>query len=169
LGGYVFSRMTSQDDNDTPRPQFLTCIDTEYAEGRCNHRVLFGTPIRVRTLTSREGLTRERYEFPPDVRFALDCWTRNTYGTVRWRCFVCETVGPGEEAQRLPRVTPGARVLLATRGAAQSKLFLAWLALIVAQGVDPVTCPAATFEAAHFRLWGVRADRVPPQRLSGLL
>ena len=65
----------------------------------------------------------------------------NTYGTVRWRCFVCETVGPGDEAERVPFVIPAARVLLSTKGAAQSRLFLAWLALITEQGVDPLVAP----------------------------
>ena len=100
-------------------------------------------------------------------RFALDLWSRNAYGTVRWRCFVCESVGAGEEAERVPFVTPAARVLLHTQGAAQSRLFLHWLAGLTEEGIDPLACPADTFLAAHFRLQGSRADRIPPARLSG--
>lgn len=122
-----------------------------------------------RTALSRQGYTVRLNYFTTGERFALDLWSRNTYGTVRWRCFVCETVSPGDEAERVPFVTPAARVLLSTKGAAQSRLFLAWVALITEQGVDPLTCPADLFLAAHFRLHGSRADKAQPQRLSGCL
>ena len=82
-------------------------------------------------------------------------------------CAVCEAIGPGEEGDLVPWVMPAARVLLHTRGAAQSRLFLAWLAESEESGVDPLTCPAETFEAAHYRLQGSRADRTPARRLSG--
>jgi Protein of unknown function (DUF2840) len=162
--------MTTVDDDHDHEPasrDYITYVHAEYVQDRCNHRLLFGEPKACHTLISRPGLTRQRHLFLPGSRFGLDCWKRNAYGTVQWRCFVCETLSPGELAECVPHVTPAARVLLATKGAAQSKLFLAWLKLVVDAGLDPLKCPAATFEAAHFRLWGVRADRVPPQRLSG--
>ena len=77
------------------------------------------------------------------------CGARNAYGTVRWRCFVCETVGPGEEAERVPFVTPAARVLLHTQGAAQSRLFLKWLAGFAEEAIDPPKCPADLFLACR--------------------
>jgi hypothetical protein len=46
-------------------------------------------------------------------------------------------------------------------------VFLAWLDQLEKSGIDPVTCPRETFEAAHFRLQGSRADITPPRRLSG--
>jgi hypothetical protein len=58
-------------------------------------------------------------------------------------------------------------VLLSTKGAAQSRVFLAWLDQLEKSGIDPVTCPRETFEAAYFRLQGSRADITPPRRLSG--
>jgi hypothetical protein len=147
----------------------LTQVREEFVEGRCNYRLLFGRPETRRTALSRPGYTARFNYFSESCRFALDLWSRNTYGTVRWRCFVCETVSPGDEAERVPFVTPAARVLLSTQGAAQSRLFLAWLALITEQGVDPLACPDDLFLAAHFRLHGLRADRTKPQRLSGCL
>jgi len=147
----------------------LTQVREEFAEGRHNYRLLFGSAEFCRTALSRPGYTARFSYFTAGERFALDLWSRNTYGTVRWRCFVCETVGPGDEAERVPFVIPAARVLLSTQGAAQSRLFLAWLALITEQGVDPLECPADLFLAAHFRLHGSRADRTQPQRLSGCL
>jgi len=69
----------------------------------------------------------------------------------------------------VPRVAPAARVLLHTRGAAQSRVFLAWLTELEKSGIDPVTCPRDVFEAAHFRLQGSRADVTPARRLSGRL
>jgi len=147
----------------------LTQVREEFVESRHNYRLLFGRPESSRTALARQGYTARLSYFSAGSRFALDLWSRNTYGTVRWRCFVCETVGPGDEAERVPLVTPAARVLLSTQGAAQSRVFLAWLALITEQGVDPRECPADLFLAAHFRLHGSRADKTPPQRLSGCL
>ena len=138
-------------------------------EGRYNYRLLFGHPKSRRILLATEGYTAKLNAFAPGERFALDLWSRNAIGTVRWRCFVCETVNPGEEAERVPFVTPAARVLLSTKGAAQSRVFLAWLAGLEAEGVDPLKCPADLFLAAHFRLHGSRADTLPPGRLSGRL
>jgi Protein of unknown function (DUF2840) len=147
----------------------LTQVREEFVEGRHNYRLLFGRAKFSRTARSRPGYTARLNYFTEGCRFALDLWSRNTYGTVRWRCFVCETVSPGDEAERVPFVTPAARVLLSTQGVAQSRLFLAWVALITEQGVDPLVCPADLFLAAHFRLHGSRADRTQPQRLSGCL
>ena len=146
-----------------------TQVHEEFAEGLQNYRLLFGQPARRRTLNSKEGYTARSSFFAPGARFGLDLWSCNEYGTVRWRCFVCETVRPGESAERVPFVTPAATVLLSTKGAAQSRLFLAWLAEIEEQGVDPLACPADLFLAAHFRLQGSRADRTAPSRLSGTL
>ena len=149
--------------------QYLTTVRTLYVEGEKNFRVLFGTPVRTSTPVHREGVTRQTWLFLPGARFALDLWVRNAYGTVQWRCFVCEAIGPQEEGDGVPLVTPAARILLSTQGAAQSRLFLAWLRALEEGGIDVLKCPRETFEAAHFRLQGSRADRIPAHRLSGVL
>lgn len=138
-------------------------------EGRYNYRLLFGHPKCSRILLATQGHTAKLNVFTVGARFALDLWSRNAYGTVRWRCFVCEAVGPGEQAERVPFVSPAARVLLSTEGAAQSRVFLAWLRGLEAEGINPLECPAELFLAAHFRLHGSRADTLPPARLSGRL
>ena len=148
-------------------PRCLTSVQTLYREGRQNYRVLFGAPVRIHRMARAQGFTVNVLSFIPGARFALDLWACNRYGTIRWRCFVCEAIGPGEEGDRVPQVTPAARVLLHTQGAAQSRLFIAWLRELEERGIDPVTRPKETFEAAHFRLHGSRADRTPPRRLSG--
>jgi hypothetical protein len=152
-----------------PLPLYLTVVHTLYHEGRHNFRVLFGKPIEVKTRLRITGHTRGVARFAPGARFALDLWTCNTYGTRQWRCFVCEAIRPGEEGDRVPCVVPAARVLLHTKGTAQSQLFLTWLRDLEEGGVDLAGCPAAVFEAAHFRLQGSRADRTRPGRLSGRL
>jgi hypothetical protein len=144
-------------------------VHTAFHEGRHNYRVLFGASLRVDFLHREEGISRSVYSFDPGARFGLDLWRRNDYGTIQWRCFVCEAVAPGPDLEFIPFVTPGARVLLHTKGAAQSRLFLAWLADLESRDVDLLHCPRETFEAAHFRLHGSRADTTPPQRLSGRL
>ena len=145
----------------------VTTVRTLYVQGAKNYRLIFGRPLRVETGTQTEGYTAAIARFAPGARFGLDLWRSNAYGTIQWRCFVCEAIGPGEAGEGVPCVTPAARVLLQTKGAAQSRVFLAWLAEGVSSGIDPVTCPRETFEAAHFRLQGSRADITPPRRLSG--
>lgn len=146
-----------------------TVVYEEFAEGRRNYRLLFGQPIRRRDVRSHEGYSARVNFFGPGTRFALDLWDRNEYGTIRWRCFVCESVTAGQAAETVPCVTPAASVLLSTKGAAESRLFLTWLAGLEGEGVDPITCPAEMFLAADFRLHGTRADTAPVQRLSGRL
>jgi Protein of unknown function (DUF2840) len=158
-----------QSDSGSVRatPLRLTTVQTLYREGRQNYRVLFGEPLRTHRIARAQGFTVNVWSFAPGVRFALDLWACNRYGTIRWRCYVCEAIGPGEEGDRVPLVAPAAKVLLHTQGAAQSRLFLAWLRELDERGVDPLTCPRETFEAAHFRLHGSRADKTAARRLSG--
>ena len=145
----------------------VTTLRTLYVHGAKNYRLLFGRPLRLETVRQAEGYTAAIARFAPGARFGLDLWRSNAYGTIQWRCFVCEAIGPGEVGEGVPTVAPAARVLLQTRGAAQSRVFLAWLAEVESSGIDLVTCPRETFEAAHFRLQGSRADITPPRRLSG--
>ncbi len=149
--------------------RFLTTVHTQFRAGSHNYRLLFGVPLRNAIVARADGYTVAKLSFAPGMRFALDLWRCNSYGTIHWRCFVCEAIAPGEEGEAVPFVRPAVRVLLHTKGAAQSRLFLAWLADWQALGLDPITCPRETFEAAHFRLQGSRADRTPPRRLSGAL
>jgi len=145
----------------------VTTVRTVFHSGAKNYRLLFGVPLRTHTVTRAEGYTAAVAHFAPGARFALDLWRRNSYGTIQWRCFVCEAIRVGEEGEVVPFVTPAARVLLQTKGAAQSRLFLAWLTELEMGGIDPILCPSATFEAAHFRLQGSRADTTPARRLRG--
>jgi hypothetical protein len=145
----------------------VTAVRMLFAEGAKNYRLLFGRPLRIETVTQREGYTAAIARFAPGARFGLDLWRSNAYGTIQWRCFVCEAIGPGEAGDSVPCVTPAAQVLLSTKGAAQSRVFLGWLDQLEKSGINPVTCPRETFEAAHFRLQGSRADITPPRRLSG--
>jgi Protein of unknown function (DUF2840) len=149
--------------------RYLTRVQTVYQEGSCNFRVLFGKPIDSSRQVTTHGRTRGSVRFMRGARFAVDLWSCNRFGTRQWCCYVCEAIGPDEEGLCVPCVKPAARVLLSTRGAAQSRLLLAWLRELEEVGIDLLHCPAALFEAAHFRLQGSRADRTPPRRLSGQL
>lgn len=144
----------------------LTTVVTEFKAKDCHHRILFGAPVSRRILLKVKGHLKVRQEFSPGARFVLELWRRNTHGTLQWRCFVCETVAPGELAQRVPRVIPGARILLATQGAGESKIFLSWLYALAHGGTDVLKVPCETFEAAHFRLKGSRVLGLDPKRLS---
>ena len=142
-----------------------TQVNELFMDGQRNYRLLFGQPAFSRLLPAREGLTARAHFFAAGSRFALDLWARNAYGTVRWRAFICEAVRPGERAERVPFVAPAASVLLSTKGAAQSRLALAWLASLETRGTDLLTCPAEQFIAAHLRLQGTRADSARPEHL----
>jgi Protein of unknown function (DUF2840) len=152
----------------TLKKMYLTTVYTQFLEGVRNYRILFGVPLRWVMLREAKGETVKVYYFKQGSRFALDLWARNTYGTIQWRCFVCEAIAPGIDATTVPYVKPGARVLLSTHGAAQSRLFLAWLGELEGRGMNPLSCPPEVFESAHFRLQGSRADKTHPKRLSGL-
>jgi len=149
--------------------RYVTTVLTEFKAKDCHHRILFGAPVKRSIVLRERGHLKVRQIFLPGARFVLDLWRRNAHGTLQWRCFVCETVAPGELAQRVPRVIPGARILLATQGAAESKLFLSWLYGLTHGGVDVLTIPRETFEAAHFRLKGSRVLGLPMNTLSGSL
>jgi hypothetical protein len=140
----------------------VATVQTAFHERRHNYRVLFGAPLRIDALHREEGISRSVYSFGLGARFGLDLWRRKKNGNIQWRCFVCEAVARGPDLEFIPFVTPGARVLLHTKGAAQSRLFLAWLADLESREVDLLHCPRETFEAAHFRLHGSRADITPP-------
>jgi hypothetical protein len=148
---------------------YVTTVLTEFKAKDCHHRIIFGAPVKRSIVLRRRGHLKVRQLFSPGARFVLDLWRRNSHGTLQWRCFVCEAVAPGELAQRVPRVIPGARILLATQGAAESKLFLTWLYQLAHGGVDVLQIPREAFEAAHFRLKGSRVHGLPVNTLSGRL
>jgi Protein of unknown function (DUF2840) len=156
---------------DSPlNPQrFVTSVISEFTAKRCHHRVLFGEPERRVLLSRRRGHIRVRHEFLNATRFVLDLWRRNEYGTLQWRCYVCECGAPGQLLESVPFVSPGAHVLLSTKGAAQSKAFLAWLHDFQHRGGDPLSCPKETFEAVHFRLHGRRCHECSIDALNGTL
>lgn len=153
---------------NAPEAHFTRVI-TRYLKGERNDWLLFGVPQRTVKATGSRGAALKIYYFAPGARFALALWTRNAYGTVRWRCLIGEALGAHESGVTVPGVYPAARVLLQTRGAAASRLVLAWLKVLEAEGEDLLTCPRERFEAAHFRLLGSRADRLTARALSGRL
>lgn len=147
----------------------LTRVITRYLKGARNDWLLFGMPQRTVKGTGAHGAALKIYHFAPGARFALSLWTRNAYGTVRSRCLIGEALGAHESGVTVPSVYPAARVLLQTHGAAASRLVLAWLQVLEAEGENLLTCPRERFEAAHFRLHGSRADRLTARALSGRL
>lgn len=149
--------------------RFLTSVVSEYTVKRCHHRVLFGNPLKRVLLARDRGHIKVRHDFAGGCRFVLDLWRRNEYGTLQWRCYVCETAGPGQLLERVPFVSPGVRVLTSTRGALQSKAFLRWLYDFKHRGGDLLGCPSETFEAVHFRLHGLRTRECRVNTLNGIL
>lgn len=100
-----------------------------YAPGRVNRRVLVGVADQEGPWTvGGDGIRRRLLRFAPEARFAIDYWTRNEYGTTRWRVAICESKAAGEAVTPMPAIRPGVVLLVDIQGAARARAFLAWLA-----------------------------------------
>ncbi len=52
----------------------VTTVRMLFAEGAKNYRLLFGRPLRIETVSQREGYTAAIARFAPGARFGLDLW-----------------------------------------------------------------------------------------------
>ncbi len=120
-----------------------TQVHEEFAEGSRNCRLLFERPRRRRLVDSRDRYSSRAAFFRFGVRFAPPLWQGSEYGTIRRRCFVREIVKTGE--------------------AAESHRFMANLAGLEGDDIDPINCPTAMCLGTAFRLHDVPSDIVPVQ------
>lgn len=131
----------------------LTRVSLAFVEQRIDLYLRFGEPAR----TIRLDRWRRVAVFLPGAMFCRIRWHANDYGTIRWQLMVLQACTPQDEAQRIPGVLPGARLLLHAEGEPAVRAVLAQLDAIEALGIAP-----ADVSPAYWRTLGNRlAARLP--------
>ena len=131
----------------------LTRVSLAYVEQRIDLYLRFGEPARI----VRLDRWRRVAVFLPGAMFCRIRWQANDYGTVRWQLMVMQACTPLDEAQRIPGVQPGARLLLHAEGDGQVRAVLERIDAIEALGIAP-----AAVSSAYWRTLGNRlAARSP--------
>ena len=139
--------------------QFLTRFESLFEADHCNHRLLFGRPVRI---IEREFVdkvrTRKSIYFKPGDIFGIDLWSQTKYGTSYWAVYVIQAAAPGELALPVPQVAPGAKILLEARGRERAKRALKMLAEIE-ERADPAGLPPNRYLLTDFRLKAMSNSR----------
>ena len=131
----------------------LTRVSLAYVEHRFKLYLRFGEPAR----TLRLDRWRSVAVFLPGAVLCRIRWQSNDYGTIRWQLMVMQTCTPLDDAQRIPGVQPGARLLLHAEGENQVRAVLERIDAIEALGLAP-----AAASPAYWRTLGNRlAARLP--------
>ena len=145
----------------------LTQVQLEYLAEEHHYRLLFGRPLAARTIINTFGHTRQEAWFATGSLFGLDLWEgasiRNAAGELRTRttaraCLILQAGTVGERLEKVPRVQPGARVLVCTQGQRRCKFFLEWLTLLKQR------CDPATLDAEFFDLKAIAIRCLIPER-----
>lgn len=141
--------------------EFLTKTKLLFEEKRRNVKLLFGVPSVVEDLRFSEWSSSKNVYFKPDSLFALELWSANDYGTVIWMVYVVRAVWPGEAANRVPQVEPGAEILLYARGKGRVRKVLHWLNHLHDEIEDLSGLSPEYFQAAHYSLKNGLEPRSP--------
>jgi len=112
----------------------LTRVSLAYVEHRINLYLRFGHPSRTIELDR----WRRVAVFLPATIFCRIRWESNDYGTIRWQLMVLQAGTGLDTLQRIPGITPGARILLHAEGEGKVKAVLQRIDAIEASGIDPV-------------------------------
>lgn len=140
---------------------FLTKVFLQYEENKQTAKLLFGTPTASEDLGFSEKTSRKFVYFKPDSLFALELWSANDYGTVVWLIYILRAVWPGETANKVPRVEPGAEILLHARGKGRVRKVLHWLGRLQNEVQDLSELSPEYFQAAHYSLKNGMEPRPP--------
>lgn len=97
----------------------MTVVQGKFVKGKCNNRLRFGTPKYEVKLDRARTL----HAFQPKQVFGYIRWQANTFGTVDWRLYVCQTCVVGK-ITRIPGISPGANILLNVHGSEAMKYIL---------------------------------------------
>ena len=126
----------------------LTRVSLAYLEHRFKLYLRFGEPARTHQLDR----WRRSAVFLPGAVFCRVRWQANDYGTVRWQLMVMQACTPLDDAQRIPGVQPGARLLLHAEGDGQVRAVLERIDAIEALGIAPVAASPAYWRTLANRL-----------------
>ena len=131
----------------------LTRVSLAYVEHRFKLYLRFGEPAR----TLRLDRWRSLAVFLPDAMLCRIRWQSNDFGTVRWQLMVLQACTPLDDAQRIPGVRPGARLLLHAEGDRAVRAVLGRIDAIEALGIAPAAASPAYWRTLANRL----AARLP--------
>jgi len=149
--------------------EFLTKTKLLFEEKRRNVKLLFGVPAASEDLRFSEGSSRKNVYFKPDSLFALELWSANDHGTVIWKVYVLRAVWPGETANRVPQVEPGAEILLHARGRGRVRKVLHWLNHLHDEIEDLSGLSPEYFQSAHYSLKNGLEPRSPREPFGPVL
>ena len=130
-----------------PASTSLTRVSLAYVEHRIKLYLRFGEPARALRLDRWRSVAM----FVPNAMFCRIRWQSNDYGTIRWQLMVMQTCTPMDDAQRIPGVRPGARLLLHAKGENAVRAVLERIDGIEALGIAP-----AAVSPAYWRTLGNR-------------
>jgi len=128
----------------------LTKVHIFFEEKKHTAKLVFGDPDASENIHYAEQKSSRDIFFKPNKIFALELWTANEYGTREWRTYVLRSVWPGEKANRIPCVTPGAEILLYARGKGRVRKVLTWLRQLQKTKTDFQSLPTDYYRQAHF-------------------
>ena len=131
----------------------LTRVALAYVDQRIDIYLRFGEPVRV----IRYDRWRRCAVFLPNAMFCRIRWQANDYGTIRWQLVVMQACTPLDDAQRIPGVQPGARLLLHAEGDNQVRAVLQRIDTIEALDIAPFGVSPAYWRTLGNRL----AARLP--------
>jgi len=134
----------------------LTQVRLVHVVRRVNIRLRFGRPIKIR----RVDRYRRDAWFTPHATLGLVHWQGNDYGTTVWWIAVLRTVRPGEIAQTIEHVKPGAELLLRAEGVERVRVVLGLIAGIESLQIAPVAVSSHYWHTVHNRL---AARQRPPE------
>jgi len=131
----------------------LTRVSLAYVEHRFKLYLRFGEPTRMLRLDRWRSVA----VFLPNAMFCRIRWQSNDFGTVRWQLMAIQACTPLDDAQRIPGVQPGARLLLHAEGDRTVRTVLERIDAIEALGIAPVAVSPAYWRTLANRL----AARLP--------
>ena len=136
-----------------PASKPLTRVALAYVDQRIDIYLRFGEPAHI----IRFDRWRRCAVFLPNAVFCRIRWQSNDYGTIRWQLMVMQTCTPLDDAQRIPGVQPGARLLLHAEGENQVRAVLERIDAIEALGIASAAVSPAYWRTLANRL----AARLP--------
>ena len=131
----------------------LTRVSLAFLEHRFKLYLRFGEPAHMVRLDRWRSVA----VFLPNAMFCRIRWQSNDYGTIRWQLMVMQACTPLDDAQRIPGVQPGARLLLHAEGDMQVRAVLERIDAIEALGIAPVAVSPTYWRTLGNRL----AARLP--------
>lgn len=132
-----------------------THVELYWVEGKCEHWLRFGSPIRDTIIDRR----RRKLSFRAGQVFAFVRWASNDYGTVQSQLDIVRCVGSAEPFTTLAGVNPGGDILLSVSGWPKVERVFLGVDAIEASGIDPCEVAPDHWRHVHSRMAVALAPR----------